>query len=76
MLKAYHQIRPLTDAELWFFSPFCLYAALTFWLSRLSIALTQNQAQRLRFKNPEEFGRIVDQHQRHGFYVDPRALTP
>lgn len=76
MLQAYHQIRPLTDAELWFFSSFCLYAALAFWLSRLSIALSQNQAQRLRFKNPEEFSRIVAQHQRHGFYVDPRALTP
>ena len=24
---------------------------------------------------PEEFQRIVAQHQRHGFYLDPRALT-
>ena len=75
MLKAYHQIRPLEDAELWFFSTFCLYAALTFWLSRLSVALEQKHSQRLRFKNPEEFGRIVAQHQRHGFYLDPRSLS-
>ena len=75
MLKAYHQIRPLEDAELWFFSTFCLYAGLTFWLSRLSVALQQQHAQRLRFKNPEEFQRIVAQHQRHAFYIDPRVLS-
>lgn len=74
MLAAYHQIRPLTDAELWFFPGFALYAALAFWLSRLAVALQQKTNALVRFKNPDEFKRIVSQHTRHPFYLDPRHL--
>lgn len=74
MLRAYHQIRPLTDAELWFFSGFALYAALAFWLSRLAVALNANTAGLVRFKNPDEFKRVVQQHTCHPFYTDPRRL--
>ncbi len=74
MLRAYHRIRPLTDAELWFFSEFALYGAVAFWLSRLAVALSQQNAGLVRFKNPDEFKRIVQHHTRHSFYLDPRAL--
>jgi homoserine kinase type II len=75
MLRAYHQIRPLASEEIWFFSNFALYAALAFWLSRLSVALDPRNKGRMRFKNPDEFKRIVEQHIRHFFYVDERLIT-
>ena len=75
MLQAYHRIRPLTDPELWFFSTFALYAALAFWMSRLAVALNQKTAGLVRFKNPDDFKRIVQHHVAHQFYVDPRRLT-
>jgi len=75
MLRAYHQIRPLQPSELWFFSVFALYAALTFWLSRLSVALSAKDADLMRFKNPDEFKRIVQHHTRQSFYLDPRRLS-
>jgi homoserine kinase type II len=74
MLRAYHQIRPLTSQEVWFFGIFALYAALNFWLSRLAVAVDQRSAELLRFKNPDEFRRIVQQHDAHGFYLDERLL--
>ncbi len=75
MLRAYHQIRPLNEVELWFFSTFALYAALTFWLSRLSAVLAAGNTTAGRFKNPDEFKRIVAHHTRHSFYLDPRHLS-
>ena len=75
MLRAYHQIRPLREVELWFFSSFALYAALAFWLSRLSAALAATRISAGRFKNPDEFKRIVEHHNRHSFYLDPRHLS-
>ncbi len=74
MLRAYHSIRPLADAELWFFSDFALYGAVAFWLSRLAVALDQKNAGLVRFKNPDEFKRIAQHHARHSFYLNPRAL--
>ena len=74
MLRAYHQIRPLTQGELWFFSTFALYAALTFWLSRLTVTMDKGVDQPVRHKNPDEFKRIIEQHTRHSFYLDPRVL--
>lgn len=75
LLKTYHSIRPLTPAEIWFFPTFTLYAALTFWLSRLTVAVRQQQGAALRNKNPDEFRRLVAQHSRHAFYIDERALS-
>lgn len=75
MLRAYHQIRPLQQAELWFFSHFALYAALAFWLSRLSTALAADQGAPGRFKNPDEFKRIVQHHSNRSFFLDPRQLS-
>ena len=74
MLKAYHRIRPLLTEELWYFSNFALYAALTFWLSRLAVALDQRTKGMLRFKNPDEFKNIVEHHMRHSFYIDERLI--
>jgi homoserine kinase type II len=75
MLRAYHQIRPLQASELWFFPVFALYAAVTFWLSRLNVSLGAQAEDPSRCKNPDEFKRIVAHHTRHSFYLDPRRLS-
>ncbi len=82
MLKAYHSIRPLKEQEVWFFSSFAMYAAISFWLSRLTVTLSRLSSQKdnqqrtgqVRFKNPDEFRQIVKQNARHSFYLDPRIL--
>ncbi len=74
LLRAYHEERPLSVQELWFFSSFALYAALAFWLSRLAVALHRDNAALVRFKNPDEFRNIVQHHTRHPFYPDPREF--
>jgi len=74
MLRAYHRVRALSQAELWFFPLFALYAAATFWLSRLTVALQRDRTRAVRFKNPDEFRHIVQQHRAHCLYVDPRWL--
>lgn len=74
LFAAYHRIRPLTQQELWFFPVFALYAAVAFWLSRLSVALQAANAASIRFKNPDEFKRIVTNHTSHAFYLDERIL--
>jgi len=74
MLRAYHQIRPLQDAEIWFFPNFALYASLVFWLSRLTATLENNQIHGVRLKNPEEFRRILAHHTQHSLYLDKRLL--
>ncbi len=74
LLREYHQIRPLTSSELWFFSGFTLYSALAFWLSRLAVAVHRDSSF-IRFKNPDEFKRIVAHNNRYQFYIDERRLT-
>jgi homoserine kinase type II len=73
LLRAYHAERPLVLTELWFFSGFALYGALTSWLSRLAVARGADGQPR-RCHNPAELERIVQQHSAHGFYLDPRLL--
>ncbi len=75
LVRAYARLRPLTRQELWFFPSFTLYAAVAFWLSRLSVALRTQSAGNQRFNNPEEFQRIVQQHSAHSFYLDERLLN-
>ncbi len=75
LMRAYNRLRPLTRQELWFFPSFTLYAAVAFWLSRLSVALRTETAGKQRFNNPEEFQRIVQQHSAHSFYLDERLLN-
>jgi homoserine kinase type II len=74
MFKGYHAVRQLTAPELWFFPAFALYAALAFWVSRLSVAMRRDAGSNVRFKNPEEFQHIVAQATAHFFYLDPRVL--
>ena len=47
---------------------------LAFWLSRLSVAMRRDETGAVRFNNPEEFQRIVQQHRAHFFYLDERLL--
>jgi homoserine kinase type II len=74
LLRAYHAIRPLVPAEVWYFPGFALYAATVFWLSRLTVALRRDAEVVARMKNPKEFQRIVEQHVAHFFYLDTRLL--
>jgi homoserine kinase type II len=74
LLRAYHAIRPLALAEIWYFPAFALYAATAFWLARLCVALRQDSGVLVRLKNPQEFRRIVEQHIAHFFYLDARLL--
>src|SRR5262245_56903218 len=75
LLRAYHALRPLSDAEIWYFPAFALYAATAFWLSRLTVALRRDAGVVVRFKNPKEFQRIVEQHYARFFYLDARLLA-
>jgi homoserine kinase type II len=74
LLRAYHGIRPLEPAELWYFPVFALYAALVFWTSRLTVALERRRGKLVRVNNPDEFERIVRHHRAHFFYLDERRL--
>jgi len=75
LMRAYHQIRPLTAPEIWHFPMFALYAGTTFWLSRLTIALSRDSADLLKFKNPDDLKRIVERHATHMFHIDARTLA-
>jgi len=77
LLRAYHEIRPFTSAELQLLPAFMLYAATSFWLSRLVVSLHQSSDEpeaEIRCNNPEEFERIVRQHSAHFLYLDSRLL--
>lgn len=71
LLRAYHEVTPLSRSELRLFPAFSLYGAVAFWLSRLSATLQRTGR---RFNNPEEFERIVCQQRAHFFYLDERLL--
>ncbi len=58
LLAAYRRLRPLTDAELAAFPSFMAYAALAFWLSRLSAASKAQSGLPVRVRDPDEFRRI------------------
>ncbi len=73
LLRAYHRIRPLTGNEIRLFPAFALYAALAFWLSRLTVAVRRRRD--VRSNNPAEFERIVAQHKAHFFYLNERELV-
>ena len=75
LLRGYHSQRPLTREELWFFSPFRLYAALSFWLSRLTVFLQASRNQATRTKNPREMERITLGLLRGFEYFDERLFT-
>ena len=59
LLAAYHEHRALTQAEIERFPDFMAYAALAFWLSRLSAAAKARAGEAVRIKDPDEFQRII-----------------
>jgi len=75
LLRAYHAIRPLCRAELWYLPIFLLYAGLAFWLSRLMAAMRKRAGEAVRSNNPEELQRIVEHHNAHFLYLDERQLS-
>ena len=70
LVAAYHKVRPLTILEKGFFPGFLLYAALAFWLSRLTVALKTDTRSTARFKDPDEFREIVAHRNAHFFQID------
>ena len=59
LVDAYHRARPLTRFEIGRLPEFLLYAALAFWLSRLTVALNTDSKSTARLKDPDEFKAIV-----------------
>ncbi|MCY3820274.1 MAG: homoserine kinase [Gammaproteobacteria bacterium] len=59
LARAYHGVRPLGGRETRLFADFLLYAALAFWLSRLTVAARAGRDSTTRFKDPDEFKAIV-----------------
>ena len=59
LVDAYRRARPLTRFEIDCFPEFLLYAGLSFWLSRLGVALRRDGDSPVRLKDPDEFKAIV-----------------
>jgi homoserine kinase type II len=76
LLKGYHGLRPLTRQEIWFFSPFRLFAATSFWLSRLVAYVQSSRSPGTRTKNPREMERIVRVLLSGFDYFDERVFDP
>ena len=74
LLKGYHSQRPLSRQELWFFSPFRVYAALTFWLARLEVQHHHQHVRPVRSKNPRDMETIVAVLRRGFHYFDERLF--
>lgn len=64
LVDAYHRVRPLSRLEVDRFPGFLLYAALAFWLSRLTAALNSEDTA-ARLKDPDEFRAIVADRSAH-----------
>jgi len=76
LMRGYHGVRELSRQELWFFSPFRLYAATSFWLWRLHISIEASGNPATRTLNPREMERIVQNLLRGFDYIDERIFDP
>lgn len=63
LLKAYHQIRPLSEGERIAWPTALRSGALRFWISRLLTVYFPRKGEILKDKNPDEFQTIVTHHQ-------------
>ena len=75
LLTAYNNIRPLTLGEENFLSHFLLYAALSFWLSRLIVSVREDLPPDYPIKDPVEFEHLVDRHLRRPFRLVESVST-
>ena len=69
MLREYNSIRKFKSTEYWCFPHFLLYAAVCFWLSRLTVAVRDDLPDGFPRKDPREFAEIVREHLMHPFQV-------
>lgn len=74
LLRGYGSIRPLTQAELWFLPTFLLYAALSFWLSRLLISVRNDLPANYPVKDPDEFKQLIRAHTKTPLMVVQESL--
>lgn len=75
LLRGYSSIRPLQSLEMWLLPTFLLYAALSFWLSRLVISVRTDLPDHYPIKDPDEFRDLVQQHTTNPFAVVQEALA-
>ena len=75
MLREYNSIRKLIDAEYWCFPQFLLYAATSFWLSRLAISVRDDLPDRYPRKDPKEFAEIVEEHLMRPFQIHELVVS-
>lgn len=71
LLRGYHQQRPLTEHEVWWFSNFGLYAATVFYTSRLR---TQKLDQAARCKDPLQLEQLIAGYLSHPLQLHWRLL--
>ncbi len=74
MLHEYNNIRPLQPLEFWFLPYFLLYSALSFWLSRLDVAITHAESDDYPQKDPTEYERLVQLHASRSLMVDTSGM--
>lgn len=74
LIYAYNAIRPLTALEESFLCHFLLYGALSFWLSRLIVAVREDLPEDYPRKDPFEFEQLADRHLRRPFRL-PESLN-
>ena len=75
LLRGYDSIRSLTQQEMWFLPTFLLYAALSFWLSRLMISVRTDLPSHYPVRDPDEFKALVQRHTRSPFNVVRESLV-
>ena len=74
LLRGYSSVRTLTQAELWFLPTFLLYAALTFWLSRLLTFIRTDLPAHYPMRDPNELKDLAKRHRRTPFSVVRESL--
>lgn len=74
LLRGYSSVRSITQAELWFLPTFLLYAALTFWLSRLLTHVRTDLPAHYPMRDPNELKDLAKRHARSPFSVVRESL--
>ena len=74
LLRGYSSVRTITQAELWFLPTFLLYAALTFWLSRLLTYVRTDLPAHYPMRDPDELKELAKRHTRSPFSVVRESL--
>ena len=75
LLRGYHSIRRLEEAEFAYLHGFLRYAALSFWLSRYAASLNRRERDAGSDKDPSEFRNLVIEHLRSPWRPESSELA-